>query len=271
MPQARSVRGVSCTQGSSPFSAYKLSNPRRPSGIAVIRPAMCFALLIALLSACVSAQASMPGRSLSSDDSLLIYAINLIHNRPLHEPVMGHGMYLGNGAVITAAHVISRWPGFISNPRVIIAGQELPAKIIKKGSPEATDLALLSVEESELPMSLRLRLNPLCREPARAGENVIVVAANETARTQIMFPQLLSPELRKNFNTFIRDVGVGASGSGVFHADKKCLLGIITTRTSLPGYRIEAGRIVRDLGGLDIKHFVSAATIAQFLPPEFRF
>jgi hypothetical protein len=253
------------------FRLINYPTPVAPSGITVIRPAVCFALLIGLLNECASAQASMLGRSPSSDNSLLVYAINLIHNRPLHEPVMGHGMYLGNGAAITAAHVISRWPGFISNPRVIIAGQELSAKIIKKGSPEATDLALLSVEESELPMRLRLRLNPLCREPARAGENVIVVAVNETARTQIMFPQSLPPEYRKNFNTFIRDVGVGASGSGVFHADKKCLLGIITTRTSLPGYRIEAGRIVRDLGGLDIKHFVPAATIVQFLPPEFRF
>ena len=98
-------------------------------------------------------------------------------------------------------------------------------------------------------MSLRLRLNPLCREPARAGENVIVVALHETAHSQIMFPQLLPPEYRKNFNTFIRDVGVGASGSGVFHADKKCLLGIITTRASLMSYRIEGGRIVRNLGG----------------------
>ena len=214
-----------------------------------MRLAVWFGFLTALATISLPVHAQVPERSPSSGDSLLIYAIGLVHSRPLQEPAMGHGMYLGNGALITAAHVMGRWPAFIANPRVIVAGRELPAKIIKKGSPETTDLALLSVEESELPMSLRLRLNPLCREPARAGENVIVVALHETAYSQIMFPQLLPPEYRKNFNTFIRDVGVGASGSGVFHADKKCLLGIITTRASLMSYRIEGGRIVRDLGG----------------------
>ena len=214
--------------------------------------------IAALANMSAPAQARLSG----SDDSLLIYAVNLIHSRPFKEPVRGHGIYLGNGAVITAAHVLGRWPGFISNPRVLIAGRELPAKIIKKGSPETTDLALLSVVESELPVSLRLRLNPLCREPARAGENVVVVAADDTAYSQIMWPQLLPPMYRTNFNTYVRDVGTGGSGSGVFHAGRKCLLGIITTRLSTSAN-----------ANLSIVsyHFVSAATIAEFIPPEFRF
>src|SRR5262245_29582832 len=171
-----------------------------------------------LIAALANVSAPAQARLFGSDDSLLIYAISLVHNRPFKEPFMGHGIYLGNGAVITAAHVMGRWPGFISNPRVIIAGRELPAKIIKKGSAETTDLALLSVVESELPVSLRLRLNPLCREPGRAGESVVVVAAHETAYSQIMWPQSVPPQYRTNFNTYIRDVGIGASGSGVFHA-----------------------------------------------------
>ena len=207
-----------------------------------MRLAVWFGFLAALATISLPVHAQVPERSPSSG-ALLIYAIGLVHNRPLQEPVRGYGIYLGKGAVvITAAHVLGRWPAFITNPRLLVAGRELPARIIKKGSPETTDLALLSVEEAALPMSLRLRLNPLCREPARAGENVIVVALHETAHSQIMFPQLLPPEYRKNFSTFIRDAGVGASGSGVFHADKKCLLGIITTRASLMSYRIEGGR-----------------------------
>ncbi len=91
------------------------------------------------------------------------------------EPFTGYGIYLGQGAVITAAHVLGRWPYFISNPRVLIAGQELPAKVIRTGSPGTTDLAILSVDETRLPVSLRLRRNPLCKEPPQAGENVIVV------------------------------------------------------------------------------------------------
>jgi len=239
-----------------------------------MRLAVWLGLLSALASISAPGHARIPERSPSSDDSLLIYAIELVHSRPLQEPVRGYGIYLGKGGIITAAHVVSRWPSLITSPRALIAGQELPAKIIKKGAVETTDLALLSVDESELPISLRLRLNPLCREPARAGENVIVVALHEMASSQIMFPQLLPPEYRRNFNTFIRDVGIGASGAGVLNAEKKCLLGIITTRVSLTSsYRIEGGRVVRDFAGntFDIKHFVPAATIAEFIPPEFRF
>jgi hypothetical protein len=212
--------------------------------------------------------------SVTPDDSLGIYAVNVVHSRPLKKPFSGYGIYLGKGAVITAAHIMGRWPSFISNPRVLIAGQELPAKIIKEGSSETIDLAVLSIDETSLPVSLRLRRNPLCKEPAKAGENVIVVASHGTARSQIVNPQLLPPEYQPSFNTIINDVWIpGSSGSGVFHAERRCLLGIITTVMSVNSHRMENGRVVRDLAGtmVNVKHFVPAATIAEFIPPEFRF
>src|ERR1022692_3532145 len=107
---------------------------------------------------------------------------------------------------------MGRWPGSISHPRVLIADQELPAKVIKEGSFETIDLALLSVDEARLPVSLRLRRNPLCKEPPRAGENVIVVLSYGTARSRIIFPQLLPPKYRTIFDTFISDVRI-AGGS----------------------------------------------------------
>ena len=211
----------------------------------------------------------------SLDDSLRIYAVNVVHSRPLQEPFVGYGIYLGQGAVITAAHVLGRWPSFISNPRVLIAGQELPVKVIKEGSSETIDLAVLSVDEARLPVSLRLRRNPLCKEPPKAGEDVIVVLSYGTARSRIIFPQLLPPKYRTNFNTFIDDVWIaGGSGSGVFHAERKCLLGILTSKIWEYNYRMENGRIVRDLSRYTIdiaRHFVPASTIVEFLPPEFRF
>ena len=186
--------------------------------------------------------------SLSPDDSLRIYAVNVVHSRPLEEPFIGYGIYLGQGAVITAAHVLGRWPSFISNPRVLIAGQELPAKVIKEGSFETIDLALLSVDEARLPVSLRLRRNPLCKEPPKAGENVIVVLSYGTVRSRIISPQLLLPKYRTNFNTFISDVPIaGGSGSGVFRAERKCLLGILSSKIWEYNFRMENGRIVRDL------------------------
>jgi hypothetical protein len=177
--------------------------------------------------------------------------------------------------VITAAHVLGRWPSFISNPRVLIAGQELPAKVIKKGSSETIDIALLSVDEARLPVSLRLRQNPLCKEPPKSDENVIVVLSQMMARSRIMFPQLLPLQYRANFNTFIGDISIaGGSGSGVFHAERKCLLGILTSEILRYNYRIENGRIVRDLAKNTIviaRHFVPASEIAEFIPPNFRF
>ena len=230
-------------------------------------------IAIAVAAAPLYAQSS--DGSLSSDDSLRIYAVNVVHNRPFKEPFIGYAIYLGQGAVITAAHILGHWPSFISNPRVLIAGQELPAKIIKEGSFETIDLALLSVDEARLPVSLRLRRNPLCKEPPKAGENVIVVLSYGTVRSRVILPQLLPPQYRAYFNIFISDVPIaGGSGSGVFRAEGKCLLGILSSKIWKYNYRIENGRLVRDLAGntIDIaRHFVPASTIDEFIPPEFRF
>jgi len=216
------------------------------------------------------AQEPSPG----SDASLLVYAVRVIHDRPLREPFSGYGVYLGKGMVITAAHVLGHWPSFIANPRVLIAGQESPAKVIKQGSSDTTDLALLSIDEGKLPISLQLRRNPLCKEPPKAGENVIVVVTQGIAHSQILFPQSLPPSERTNFATFIADVWIpGGSGSGVFHAERKCLLGIIITKLIQDNYSLHHGRMVRDLARstADAKHFVPAAKISEFIPPEFRF
>ena len=230
---------------------------------------------ITIAAATAPLHAQSPDGSLSPDDSLRIYAVNVVHSRPLEEPFIGYGIYLGQGAVITAAHVLGHWPSFISNPRVLIAGQELPAKVIKEGSFETIDLALLSVEEARLPVSLRLRRNPLCKEPPNAGENVIVVLSYGTVRSRIISPQLLPPKYRTNFDTFISDEPIaGGSGSGIFRAERKCLLGILTSKIWEYNFRMENERIVRDLARntVDIaRHFVPASTIVEFMPPEFRF
>jgi hypothetical protein len=230
---------------------------------------------ITIAVATVPLRAQSPDGSLSPDDSLRIYAVNVVHHRPLQEPFIGYGIYLGRGAVITAAHVLGRWPSFISNPQVLIAGQELPAKVIKNGSFETTDLALLSVDEAGLPISLQLRRNPLCKEPPTAGENVIVVLSYGTVRSRIISPQLLPPKYRTNFNTFISDMSIaGGSGAGVFDAQRNCLLGILSSRIWAYNYRMENGHLVRDLARntIDIaRHFVSASEIAKFIPPGYRF
>ena len=225
---------------------------------------------IIIAAACIS----VPVQAQSPDDDLKVYAVNVVKTPPFEKQFTGYGIYLGHGTVITAAHVVGHWPA-ITNPRVLVAGLDLPAKVIKEGSFEQTDLALLSVDKERLPVSLRLRRNPLCKEPPKAGENVIVVLSYGTVRSRIMFPQLLPPKYRTSFNTFIHDVWIaGGSGSGVFHAERKCLLGILSSKIWNYNYRMENGRIVRDLARNtnDIaRHFVPASEITEFIPPEYRF
>src|SRR6266516_7506210 len=66
----------------------------------------------------------------STDDSLLVYAVNVIRHPT--EPWTGYGVYLGKGLVITAAHVVG-WASR-TKPSVRIAGLDLPAQAIKDGS-----------------------------------------------------------------------------------------------------------------------------------------
>jgi hypothetical protein len=210
----------------------------------------------------------MPLRAQSpDDDSLRIYAVNVVKTTPFQEPFTGYGIYLGRGAVITAFHVIGRF-AFLKNPRVLIAGQNLPGKIIKEGSLAQTDLTLLSVDEARLPVSLRLRRNPLCKQPPKVGEDVIVVVPERAARSQIISPLLVPPELRTRFNTLIGDAG--GSGSGVFDAERKCLMGIISRAIQKYNYQKEDGKTIADPVGF-AGYFVSASQIADFMPQEFRF
>jgi hypothetical protein len=229
--------------------------------VATRRAAAIFFVIVAATSI------SMPVQGQSPDDSLRIYAVNVVKTTPFEEPFTGDGIYLGKGAVITAAHVIGRW-GFLKNPHVLIAGQSLPAKIIKEGSAEQIDLTLLSVDEARLPVSLRLRRNPLCKQPPRAGENVIVVVPDNTVHTQVISPQLIAPQFRMRFNTLIGDL-TGGSGSGVFDAEKRCLMGIISRKVQKYD-RKDGGRIGEAPVGF-AGYFIPAPQIADFIPLEFRF
>ena len=145
------------------------------------------------------------------------------------QPWTGYGIYLGHGLVITAAHVVGR--ASQTHPSVRMAGLDLPAKAIREGMLTRVDLTLLSIEEEKLPVSLRMRLMPLCENQPFAGEPVIVVVPEGTAPSHVMSPLLIPRDMRKRFSTLIGDVATtGNSGSGVFDAGQKCLLGIISRK-----------------------------------------
>lgn len=213
-------------------------------------------------SACMSAHAQ------SSDADLKIYAVNVVKTPPFEKQLTGYGIYVGHGAIITAAHVMGHWPAF-TDPRVLVAGLDLPAKVIKEGSADQTDLALLSVDKERLPLSLLLRRNPLCKQPPVIGTNVVIVYPTRTVRSRIISPLMVPPEYQARFGSSLINEAEG-SGSGVFHADKRCLLGIISSRITKFKYRQANKRLLIANDGF-AGHFAPASTIAEFIPPEFRF
>jgi hypothetical protein len=194
---------------------------------------------------------------------LRIYAVNVVvHPEP---PWPGYGIYLGRGLIITAAHVVGH--AWLTRPTVRIAGQELRANVIKEGAFQDVDLTLLSVDEEKLPIKLRLRRLPLCEMPLWVGEPVITAVPEGTARSQILSPLALAPEVRARFPTVIKDVATtGNSGSGVFDLGRKCLLGIMSRKIQAHVDPFDPKSELKDVA----KYFVPAKVISAFIPNGYR-
>jgi hypothetical protein len=218
-----------------------------------VRRAIEFCLAVVALMLLGYEHAQSTDHPQSTDDSLRVYAVNIGTN---------YGIYLGKGLIITAAHVL----GSESPPEHIvrIAGMDLRAKTIMQSPFELRDLALLSVDEQRLPIYLRMRRMPLCEKAPWVGEQVIVAIPEGTARSRIMSPSLLPPPYRTMFSTVISDVATtGNSGSGVFDAGQKCLLGIMSRKILA---RADAESEPKDIA----KYFVPASTIRAFIQTHYR-
>ncbi len=200
---------------------------------------------------------SLPGQGYASspEDSLSIYGVGVNG---------GAGVYLGNGLVLSVAHVVGG--GIIDRPTITVAGQQRSATVVKESPFEQLDLAVLEFDESRLPISLRLRRITLCQGTPWPGEQVISLLGQTPVRSHILSPLALPPETRR-FSTVIRDVATtGNSGSGVFDADRKCLLGVMSRKISQMRMRKDTGeKKMQDIA----KYFVPAATIAAFMPARF--
>jgi hypothetical protein len=200
------------------------------------------------------------------DDALRVYAVHI--NRTPAQSWPGYGMYLGNGLVITAAHV----PGNFAEtrPHVIVGGRDSPAGLVRQGSADGVDLTLLSVDKASLPVRMQMRRLPLCDAPPYPGESVVVVTPENTSRSTVLPPAAIPAAMRGRFDTAISDVATtGNSGSGVLDVRKVCLLGVISRKISV--------RLAGDASGaqpqtVDIaKYFVPAASIRAFIPPQASF
>jgi S1-C subfamily serine protease len=199
---------------------------------------------------------SWPAGAEDTDRSLLAYAVGI--NQAANSR-SGTGIYFGSGFVLTASHVVGR--ALFRSPNVTIAGRDLPARIVKQDTFEQSDLALLAVDETQVPEALRSGRLSLCKAPPWPGEDVITVIPEEAVHSSVLSPVWLPPNTRQ-YNTVISDVArTGNSGSGVFDAKDKCLLGIMSRKISeVVGHTGE--RKTFDIA----KYFVPVSVIAAFLP-----
>ena len=207
-----------------------------------------------------------PVRAQSDQADLKAFAVHI--NRAPQQSWPGYGIYLGNGLILTAAHVAGDVAQ--TKPHVVIAGQDLPAQLVKQGSLQSVDLTLLSVDGTKLPVSLRMRRMPLCEREPHAGERVVVAVPEGTAPSRILPRQAIPADLRGRFDTAIADVATtGNSGSGVFDAADLCLLGIVSRKISIVQQRLRMGAPAHTI---DIaKYFVPAAAIKAFIPQNVSF
>jgi Trypsin-like peptidase domain len=222
-----------------------------------------------LIGFCLAAAALLPlgfahAQTDPAADSLRLYAVNIVQDPP--QPWPGYGIYLGKGLVITAQHVVGS--AAHTKPSVRIAGMDLPAHAIREGSFERVDLTLLSIDEHKLPIYLQMRRMPLCEKAPWPGEPVIVAVPEGTARSHVMSPRLLPYNMRRRLPTVISDVAsTGSSGSGVFDAGNKCLLGIMSRKIYVPANSADPESKEKDIA----KYFVPASTIRAFIPTDYRF
>ena len=111
-----------------------------------------------------------------------------------------------------------------------------------------------------------MRRIQLCNEPSWPGQRVVTVVPGGTVSTYIIAAQQLPVAARKYGTAIANVANTGNSGSGVFDAQKRCLLGIISRKISRPVAKQTAGNETRDIA----KYFVPAAEIAAFLPADLR-
>src|SRR5262249_1502381 len=91
--------------------------------------------------------------------------------------------------------------------------------------------SLISMEQRKIRAHLHGRRMPLCQGQPPAGAPVIIAALRGITRTSIAPPTVIAPEYRTKYSTLISDGSTdGKSGSGVFDAEGKCLLGILSQK-----------------------------------------
>lgn len=158
----------------------------------------------------------------------------------------GSGVYLGNGLVLTAAHVV-KWDPANPVSTVIMDGWTTEAKLVATGA-HGLDLALLQIPPAEISNARRdMKPVAVCPADLAPGQPVVVAGLGTVAPSRT-----ISGPAASDWRVALGEgFGPGNSGGGVFDPYKGCLGGIIIIEGTSPG--------------VAVTQFVQASDIGAFL------
>lgn len=175
----------------------------------------------------------------------------------------GSGVYLGDGLVLTAAHVIKFDPAH-SAVTVLLDGVRTDGVVVFDGQMHDVDLALIKLAAGELSQRRRDQPPvPLCLDNPAPNQPVTVAALGTVSPATTIGSAITSDAKAVKGWTNILSTAFhqGNSGGGVFSPKQGCLWGIINLEMS--GKLPDTGRFV------DLTAFVPASKIAPFIGDYF--
>ena len=187
-------------------------------------------------------------------DAAMVAALGVQIEKPAGDGAhfsQGSGVYLGDGLVLTAAHVITVNPAD-ATATVVMDGWRNEARLVASGAP-GLDLALLRIAPETLSLQRR-SLKPVeaCASGTSPNQPVVVASLGTVSLSKTIGAPIQSNSLNGDWSTILATgYGHGASGGGLFDAQKGCLAGII---------------IIEATGAaIQLTEFVPAAKIGMFL------
>ncbi|MEI8393758.1 MAG: trypsin-like peptidase domain-containing protein [Rhodospirillaceae bacterium] len=169
----------------------------------------------------------------------------------------GSGVLLGDGLVLTAAHVVKVNP---ADPKVtvLVEGRRVSGTLAFIDRDSGADLALIKIERAALPLKSRSLKVPVCARNPAIGKPMTVASIGQVTRsTTIAGPDKPPPGPDEPATTLSTGYHHGSSGGGVFDTDTGCLSGILTVEIS--------GRVRPNSPFIDVTRFTPALDIAAFL------